>query len=184
MTAPLDMTASFDGDGSPREPAASLYARRVPSPIGELFVVSDGTAITEIHFESHHGDAPPNCAEVGVGAVELLDRAAEQLAEYFAGERRDFDLPVAPRGTEFQRRAWAQLLEIPYGETLTYGEQARRIDAPTASRAVGAANGANPIPIVIPCHRVVGANGSLTGYAGGVDVKRALLDLERGQLSL
>lgn len=184
MTAPLDMTASSDGDGSPREPAASLYARRVPSPIGELFVVSDGTAITEIHFESHHGDAPPNCAEVGVGAVELLDRAAEQLAEYFAGERREFDLPVAPRGTEFQRRAWAQLLEIPYGETLTYGEQARRIDAPTASRAVGAANGANPIPIVIPCHRVVGANGSLTGYAGGVDVKRALLDLERGQLSL
>ena len=153
MTAPPDMTASFDGDGSPREPAASLYARRVPSPIGELFVVSDGTAITEIHFESHHGDAPPNCAEVDVGAVELLDRAA-------------------------------QLLEIPYGETLTYGEQARRIDAPTASRAVGAANGANPIPIVIPCHRVVGANGSLTGYAGGVDVKRALLDLERGQLSL
>ena len=142
MTAPPDMTASFDGDGSPREPAASLYARRVPSPIGELFVVSDGTAITE---------TPAACGD--------------ELAY-------------------FQRRAWAQLLEIPYGETLTYGEQARRIDAPTASRAVGAANGANPIPIVIPCHRVVGANGSLTGYAGGVDVKRALLDLERGQLSL
>ena len=107
-----------------------------------------------------------------------LPAAREQLAAYFAGELTVFDLPLDLRGTDFQRRVWAALREIPYGRTRTYGELATALGAPSASRAVGLANGRNPISIVVPCHRVVGASGSLTGYAGGVDRKRALLDLE------
>ena len=104
--------------------------------------------------------------------------APAQLREYFAGTRRTFDLPLAPRGTAFQQRVWAALRAIPYGETCTYGELAAAIGSPSASRAVGMANHHNPIPIVIPCHRVIGANGTLTGYAGGLEIKRKLLALE------
>jgi methylated-DNA-[protein]-cysteine S-methyltransferase len=104
-----------------------------------------------------------------------------QLDAYFAGRRRDFDVRLAPEGTPFQLRVWAALCEIPYGETISYAELARRIGNPNAVRAVGAANGRNPLPIVVPCHRVVGADGSLVGFGGGLDVKRALLDLERGK---
>jgi O-6-methylguanine DNA methyltransferase len=103
---------------------------------------------------------------------------ARELAEYFAGRRRDFTLAVDPPGTPFQRQVWSELARIPYGGTLSYGELARRVGRPSASRAVGAANGANPIPIVLPCHRVIGADGSLTGYGGGLPIKRALLALE------
>ena len=111
-------------------------------------------------------------------ASPLLDAAEAQLREYFAGTRRTFDLPLAPRGTAFQQRVWAALRAIPYGETRTYGELAAAIGSPSASRAVGMANHHNPIPIVIPCHRVIGANGTLTGYTGGLEIKRKLLALE------
>ena len=109
----------------------------------------------------------------------MLERTRAQLDEYFAGERREFDLPLDPRGTEFQRRVWQRLLHIDYGETTTYGALARELGDPGASRAVGLANGSNPIPIVIPCHRVIGADGSLTGFGGGLPIKAALLELER-----
>ena len=105
----------------------------------------------------------------------MLDEAVRQLDEYFAGERLEFDLPLEPNGTPFQRQAWTALRTIPYGETISYGEQARRLGDRNKSRAVGAANGKNPIPIVVPCHRVIGANGHLTGFGGGLDVKAWLL---------
>ncbi len=105
----------------------------------------------------------------------------DQLDEYFAGERTEFDVTLRLEGTEFQRRVWAGLLEIPYGETISYGELATRIGQPTASRAVGLANGRNPVGIIVPCHRVIGSTGALTGYGGGLDRKRALLDLERSR---
>ena len=115
----------------------------------------------------------------------------EQLAQYFAGRRRTFSLKLAPAGTDFQQATWRALVEIPYGETASYAEIARRVGRPAASRAVGAANGANPLPIVVPCHRVIGADGSLTGFGGGLPIKRALLELEgaacvapRGQMRL
>lgn len=108
----------------------------------------------------------------------MLALAARQLDEYFAGERREFDLPLAPRGTGFQERVWRALLAIPFGVTRSYGELARTIGRPSASRAVGAANGKNPIAIIVPCHRVIGANGTLTGYGGGLPIKRWLLEHE------
>ena len=111
----------------------------------------------------------------------LLLEACRQLREYFAGQRRSFQLPLAPQGTPFQQQVWQALAEIPYGETRTYGEIAEAIGRKGASRAVGAANHRNPLPIFIPCHRVIGANGSLTGYAGGLETKRFLLALESGQ---
>ncbi|WP_413664874.1 methylated-DNA--[protein]-cysteine S-methyltransferase [Microbulbifer sp. CNSA002] len=112
------------------------------------------------------------------GVSELTDLAAQQLREYIAGQRKSFDLPLAPKGTEFQRRVWDALLQIPFGETRSYSQQAQWLDQPRAIRAVARANGANPIAIVIPCHRVIGANGSLTGYAGGLSLKARLLTLE------
>ncbi|WP_444915892.1 methylated-DNA--[protein]-cysteine S-methyltransferase [Microbulbifer sp. TRSA007] len=112
------------------------------------------------------------------GASELTDLAAQQLREYIAGQRKSFDLPLAPKGTEFQRRVWDALLQIPFGETRSYSQQAQWLGQPRAIRAVARANGANPIAIVIPCHRVIGANGSLTGYAGGLSLKARLLTLE------
>ncbi|HQV56542.1 MAG TPA: methylated-DNA--[protein]-cysteine S-methyltransferase [Ilumatobacteraceae bacterium] len=146
----------------------------IDSPIGELRVVADDEAIVAIDFSPF--DRGPGRDDNN----PLLRRAADQLTEYFAGRRTTFDLPLSPRGTDFQRRVWAELLKIDHGQTATYGQIAHRLGMTNAaSRAVGAANGANPIPVVIPCHRVIGANGKLTGYAGGLDRKRALLDLER-----
>ncbi len=113
----------------------------------------------------------------------MIAVTADQLAEYFDGERTDFDVPLDPVGTEFQRAAWSALRTIPYGTTVSYGEQAERMGDRRKARAVGAANGRNPISIVVPCHRVVGANGALTGFAGGTDTKAWLLDHERRQLS-
>ena len=110
--------------------------------------------------------------------------ASKQLQEYFAGDRRDFTIPLDLEGTDFQRAAWLALADVPYGETASYGEQAERIGRPRASRAVGAANGKNPVPIVLPCHRIVGADGSLTGFAGGLEMKERLLAHERAQQSL
>ena len=147
----------------------------IESPIGRLILRTNGTALTGIYFD---GPNPP--------PRELLDwtrnakagpllETARQLEEYFTGGRSEFELPLEMEGTEFQKRAWRNLLTIPYGETRTYGEQAKLIGNPNASRAVGLANGRNPIPIVVPCHRVIGANGSLTGFGGGLDRKRWLL---------
>jgi methylated-DNA-[protein]-cysteine S-methyltransferase len=164
-----------------------MGARRwttMASPVGELLLGSDGSALTHLLFERHRDGSDPMLDRVRAGdrADEdpVLRRAAAQLGEYFARERRAFDLPLEPSGSPFRRRVWAALLEIPYGTTASYGDVARRLGLPPgASRAVGLANGANPISIVVPCHRVIGANGSLTGYGGGLDRKRFLLDLER-----
>ena len=114
----------------------------------------------------------------------MFAHAAGQLDEYFKGTRREFTLPSVPAGTAFQQEVWRALLAVPYGETTWYGELARRIGRPAASRAVGLANGSNPIPIIIPCHRVIGSNGSLTGYGGGLPIEQQLLDLERGERRL
>ena len=113
-----------------------------------------------------------------VSADPLLLEAAGQLSAYFAGERREFDLPLAPRGTPFQREVWAAVAAVPYGETATYAQIAAAVGRPSACRAVGAANGRNPVPVIVPCHRIIGAAGALTGYGGGLDRKRSLLDLE------
>jgi methylated-DNA-[protein]-cysteine S-methyltransferase len=147
----------------------------IDSPIGKLTLVERDGALVRLSFGAYGPDEP---------ATPLLARAAEQLREYFAGERREFDLPLAPSGTEFQLACWRALTEIPYGETRSYGEQAARIGRPDRARAVGAANGANPIAIIQPCHRVIGADGSLVGFGGGLETKRRLLDLEAGILTL
>ena len=145
-----------------------MSTRTIETPIGLLTLQADEAAVTAIRFG----------ADGAQDASPLLDAAEAQLREYFAGARRTFDLPLAPHGTAFQQRVWAALRTIPYGETRTYGELAAAIDSPNASRAVGMANHRNPIPIIIPCHRVIGANGTLTGYAGGLEIKRRLLALE------
>lgn len=156
--------------------------RRVATPLGEVTVVADDDWLTELHLPGDDGVVPADAAEGG----PTVDRAAAQLAEWFAGERRHFDLPLAPVGTAFQRRVWAALVSVPYGETATYGDIAAAIGQPAATRAVGAANGRNPIPLIIPCHRVIGSNGALIGYSGGggVATKRYLLDVEQGVLTL
>lgn len=153
------------------------------TPIGTLLVAGDAAAIHRIEFPKRGKAARPEAdwIESERGPVA---QAARQLREYFAGKRTEFDLPLAPRGTDFQRGVWKRLQEIPYGQTISYGELARRVGNPKASRAVGAANGSNPIPIVIPCHRVIGANGRLTGFGGGLPTKETLLALEARQLSL
>ena len=153
------------------------------SPIGTLLIAGDDVAIHFISFP-RNGKAEKPRAEWRESARGPVGEAIRQLREYFAGARTDFDLPLAPEGTEFQRNVWRRLQEIPYGETISYGELARRIGNPQASRAVGSANGSNPIPIVIPCHRVIGSNGKLTGFGGGLPVKEALLGLEARQLRL
>jgi methylated-DNA-[protein]-cysteine S-methyltransferase len=153
------------------------------SPIGTLLIVGDDEAIRRIEFPKNGKARRPESGwvESGRGAVAETIR---QLREYFAGRRSEFDLPLAPEGTEFQRMVWRRLQEIPYGETISYGELAKRVGNAKASRAVGAANGQNPIPIVIPCHRVIGSNGKLTGFGGGLPTKEALLALEARQLTL
>lgn len=148
------------------------------SPIGRLRLFASEAALTAIWFE-HGRDAAKSGAPFERRPSPLIDRAREQLEEYFAGARTEFDLPLDPRGTEFQRRVWERLRRIEYGQTTTYGALAAALGNANASRAVGLANGSNPIPIVIPCHRVVGTGGALTGFGGGLPVKRALLDLER-----
>jgi len=152
------------------------------TPIGTLMIVGDHDAIHRIDFPKN-GRASKPAAEWSESSRGAVSDALRQLKEYFAGKRTDFDLPLAPAGTDFQRAVWRRLQEIPYGETISYGELAKRIGNPKASRAVGAANGQNPIPIVIPCHRVIGANGTLTGFGGGLPIKEALLTLESRQLS-
>lgn len=147
------------------------------SPVGPLFVAAgdEGVFAIEFHGSRHPVPRDPDWRE---GEHPLLRRVAVQLEEYFAGARRHFDLPLVPRGTAFQRRVWHALADIPYGETTTYAALAARLGQPRALRAVGAANGRNPLPIVLPCHRVIGSDGQLTGFGGGIPTKRYLLELE------
>lgn len=150
------------------------------SPVGELLIVADDSAVRIVRFSSdpHTGKVEDGWRKGG----PLVAKARRQLDEYFRGRRQRFDLPLAPSGTPFQLRAWKALRDIPYGATRSYGEQARAMGQPRAVRAVGAANGRNPIAIVVPCHRVIGGDGRLTGYGGGLGIKQYLLDLERHQL--
>lgn len=152
--------------------------RIIDSPIGELtLVVDDADRLTGVYMpEQRH---LPDAATFGTRDDTCAEAAAGQLREYFAGERTDFDLDVAPRGTDFQQEVWRALSEIPYGTTTTYGELATALGRPHSARAVGAATGRNPLSIVVPCHRLVGHNGSLVGYAGGLDSKRTLLAHEQ-----
>lgn len=146
----------------------------IDSPIGPLTIVVDEAGrLVELRFGVADVEPRAGCA-----------RVAAQLREYFDGTRRSFELELAPRGTDFQRAVWTELLNIPYGRTTSYAELARRIGRPSAIRAAGAANGANPIPLIVPCHRVIGANGTLTGYGGGLHRKQWLLEHETGQLAL
>ena len=147
-----------------------------PSPVGDLLLTDDGQGLTGIRFETESNGLRPEPGWEQGGA--LVREAAAQLEQYFRGQRKVFDLNLRPHGTAFQLRVWHELEQIPYGQTISYGELARRIDRPSAARAVGAANGKNPLPIVVPCHRVIGKNGDLTGFGGGLEIKARLLSLE------
>jgi methylated-DNA-[protein]-cysteine S-methyltransferase len=157
--------------------SSPTYCARMPSPIGPLLLVGTGDALTGVGLPSGRDGLQPDPA--WIETLTPFKEAVRQLEAYFAGALRQFDLPLAPEGTPFQLRVWRALRDIPYGETTSYGEVARRIGKPAAVRAVGAANGRNPLAIVIPCHRVIGSNGRLVGYGGGLPMKAALLELER-----
>lgn len=158
--------------------SGALLYTTVDSPIGELLLLGDGGALRGLYMQE--GRKPGTVPRGWARDPEAFVEVRTQLGEYFAGERRSFDLPLEPAGSPFQLQVWRALREVGYGETLSYGELARRIGRPNAPRAVGAANGANPLSVVIPCHRLVGADGTLTGYGGGIERKRLLLDLEAG----
>ncbi|WCP15158.1 Methylated-DNA--protein-cysteine methyltransferase [Sphingobium sp. AntQ-1] len=150
-----------------------------PSPVGPLTLVASDTGLVAILWEDDDPARVRLDARAERSDHPILKTAAAQLADYFAGRLRAFTVPLDFRGTPFQQTIWAALRDIPFGETRSYGDIARAVGRPTASRAVGAANGRNPISIIAPCHRVVGANGALTGFAGGMETKRWLLDFER-----
>jgi methylated-DNA-[protein]-cysteine S-methyltransferase len=158
-----------------------IFYTTLDSPVGALFITSNGDSITELFMEKHKGGPKP----IGDWRRDdaLFREAADQLRAYFAGKLTEFDLRLATGGAPFQQRVWAELRKIPYGSTISYGELARRIGAPKASRAVGSANGSNPISIIIPCHRVIGSNGKLTGYGGGIERKKFLLEFEAETLA-
>ncbi len=160
----------------------TYYSLR-PSPFGELLLLGDGTALNALYMPPHRHAPQLDTPDSRDWQRDdcLFDQAATQLAAYFAGELQAFDLPLAAGGTAFQQRVWAALKEIPFGQTWSYGQLALHIGAPGASRAVGLANGRNPLSIVVPCHRVIGANGSLTGYGGGLERKRWLLAHEQAR---
>ena len=154
-----------------------------PSPIGDLLLTMEDDALTRLHMEPHAIDPTWRRDD------PAFRKVTDQLAAYFAGDLRDFDVPLAPRGTPFQLRVWEALREIPYGHTWSYGALATCVGNPNASRAVGLANGRNPIAVIVPCHRVIGSTGKLVGYGGGMERKKTLLDLEArgregGQLTL
>ena len=166
-------------------PAASapVYTTILDTELGPLLLTSDGDHLTGLYLEVSEAIEARLVSAFGVeptpaADLEIFHRTAEQLGEYFAGKRTRFDLPLAAKGTEFQRSVWQALTQIPYGSTAGYGELAEMLGRPGAARAVGAANGKNPISIIVPCHRVIGADGSMTGYAWGEEKKRTLLTLE------
>lgn len=188
---PTNGAASAQGPAT-TDAVPTLIARSYDSPVGTLTLVASERGIRAVLWDAdrperaglEHELVASGDPEAPAAAEAALDATEAQLDEYFSGDRQAFDLPLDLTGTEFQVAAWKALAEIPYGETRTYAQQAQAIGRPSATRAVGAANGRNPLSIVLPCHRVVGADGTLTGFAGGVDVKRRLLDLEQGTPSL
>jgi methylated-DNA-[protein]-cysteine S-methyltransferase len=157
---------------------AQLLFTEIPSPVDPLTLVSDGRALTHLEFEHPKWPAGARESWRRDDDLPLFAQARAQLDAYFAGERTAFELPLAPSGTDFQMLVWAQLRRIPYGGTISYAALARAIGDPKATRAVGAANGRNPISIIVPCHRVIGSDGSLTGFGGGIERKKRLLALE------
>ncbi len=153
-----------------------IHYRTIDSPIGPLTLAGRGSALTNLRMVDQTYEPSRTGWSLDQGA---FSDAVDQLGAYFAGELTDFDVELDLRGTEFQRRVWKALLTIPYGETRSYGEIAEQIGVPGAARAVGLANGHNPVAVIVPCHRVIGASGRLTGYGGGLDRKRTLLELEQ-----
>ena len=153
-----------------------ILCRRIDSPVGPLMLAADASGLRHIEFRDNRH--PANRADWHGGDSEILQASEAQLAEYFAGTRTSFDLPLAPQGTAFQLQVWHELARIPFGATISYAQLAQRIGKPEAVRAVGAANGRNPLPIVLPCHRVIGADGALVGFGGGLPTKQFLLRLE------
>ena len=157
----------------------TVVYRVLESPCGRLTLAGDDDAIVALQWFAHpEAEAEARGWRAAPEFHPRLDQAVEQLEDYFRGRRKHFDIPVNPRGSAFQRRAWLSLATIGYGETISYQEQARRMGRPTAARAVGGANARNPISIILPCHRVVGKGGALTGYGGGLEIKQRLLELE------
>lgn len=156
--------------------------RTISTPLGDITAVASDAGLTHVILPGDDGAPLAGATEGGA----TVDAAVAQLTQWFSGERMSFDVPLAPEGTEFQQTVWRALCDVPFGTTASYGEVAKAIGQPSATRAVGAANGRNPIPIIIPCHRVIGASGELTGYSGGsgVETKRRLLDHESGTLTL
>jgi methylated-DNA-[protein]-cysteine S-methyltransferase len=159
----------------------TMYRTTMPSPVGELTLVADDTALRTISWntDEYGRDIDGDVVDVANDEHPMLALATHQLEEYFDGSRTEFDVPLAPEGTPFQQQVWSVLRSIPFGATMTYGEQASLLGDRNRARAVGAANGRNPIPIIVPCHRVVGSNGHLTGFGGGIAAKAWLLDHER-----
>jgi methylated-DNA-[protein]-cysteine S-methyltransferase len=164
------------------EKMGEVYYTRFESPVGKLLLAGDSKALRWVSFESGKRAAPPQ-ADWKQNRAPFAE-VIRQLQAYFRGELKEFDLPLTMEGTDFQLRVWNTLRAIPYGETISYAQLAGRIGNPKAVRAVGLANGSNPIPIIVPCHRVIGSDGSLTGFGGGLSTKKKLLDLENKQLSL
>lgn len=160
----------------------TLTFSEIDSPVGRLLLAGSDDFLNVLWFQS--GAKPRNPDPSWHRDDRAMRRPADELREYFAGKLQNFSLAVQPEGTPFQKRVWTELQRIPYGETISYGQLAERVGNPKASRAVGLANGANPISIIVPCHRVIGSNGKLTGYGGGLGIKEKLLALERSQLSL
>jgi methylated-DNA-[protein]-cysteine S-methyltransferase len=160
----------------------AIFYTTFESPVGPLLLAGDCQALRSLSFKSSKRSAPPR-AHWKLN-TEPFAEVIRQLQAYFRGELKEFDLPLAMEGTEFQLRVWNALRAIPYGETISYAQLAERIGNPKAVRAVGLANGSNPIPIIVPCHRVIGSDGSLTGFGGGLPTKKLLLELENKQLSL
>jgi methylated-DNA-[protein]-cysteine S-methyltransferase len=158
-----------------------MFYTIVPSPVGKLRLVGGDRGLTEVSWESKRSSVPRLEATQDPDHPVLLE-AARQLDQYFTGRRKAFELKLEFRGSDFQKRVWDELLKIPFGETRTYGEIARRLGNVNAMRAVGAANGRNPIPIIAPCHRVIGASGALVGFGGGLEVKEYLINFERGAI--
>jgi len=164
------------------EKVSAVFYTTFESPVGPLLLAGNADALRLVSFESSKHAAPPQ-ADWKQDKAPFAE-VVRQLQAYFRGELREFDVPLALQGTEFQRRVWNALRGIPYGETISYLQLAERVGNPKAVRAVGLANGSNPIPIIVPCHRVIGSDGSLTGFGGGISTKKKLLELESKQLSL
>ncbi len=162
--------------------ATDIFYTQEASPVGPLLIVGDEAVVRQVWFVDGRGKKQPESS--WKLNREMFLRITQQLRAYFAGELRTFEVQLELHGTAFQRRCWQELCAIPYGQTISYGELAKRIGNPKAMRAVGLANGANPIPIIVPCHRVIGSDGSLTGFGGGMENKKKLLELESGQRRL